>query len=49
MINLLDSDNEGLGLNMFNENIDDPQATNALNTNIINEMDQIFQVFSIKF
>lgn len=44
MLNLLDSENDGIGLNMFNENIDDPQATNALNCNIIGEMDEILNV-----
>jgi len=44
----LDPDNEGFGLDMFTENIDDPQATNALNTNIIEEIDNLLKVFFFK-
>lgn len=49
MLNLLDSENDGIGLNMFNESIDDPQATNALNCNIIGDMDDILNVLFFPF
>ena len=44
MTNLLDSENEGYGLNIYNVAIEDPQAANALNTCIINEISNIIKV-----
>ena len=31
---MLDEDNDGFGLNKYNEKIEDPQSTNAINTSI---------------
>ena len=45
-LNLLDPENESFGLNVFNLDIDDPQGTNALNTNIIEELEKLLKVFS---
>ncbi len=47
MANLLDEENETFGINIYNEKIEDPQATNALNSSIINEMKTIIQVEKI--
>lgn len=44
MTNLLDEENEAFGINVYNEKIEDPQATNALNASIINEMKSLLQV-----
>lgn len=35
---MIDSDNDGFGLNMYNQKIEDPQATNAVNTSIYSEL-----------
>ncbi len=31
---MLDDENDGFGLNKYNEKIEDPQSTNAINTSI---------------
>lgn len=35
---MLDQDNDGFGLNRYNEKIEDPQSTNAINTSIYEEI-----------
>jgi nucleolar complex protein 3 len=35
---MIDSDNDGFGLNSYNDKIEDPQATNAVNTSIYHEL-----------
>jgi hypothetical protein len=35
---MLDEENDGYGLNMYNKNMEDPQATNAINTTIFEEL-----------
>ncbi|KAL4456085.1 hypothetical protein ABPG74_014046 [Tetrahymena malaccensis] len=38
---MLDSDNDGFGLNRYNERIEDPQSTNAINTSIHEELTKV--------
>lgn len=35
---MLDTDNDGFGLNRYNVRIEDPQSTNAINTSIFEEI-----------
>ena len=48
MLNLIDPENESFGLNVFNLDIDDPQGTNALGANIIEELDTLLKVIKIQ-
>ena len=48
MLNLIDPENESFGLNIFNLDIDDPQGTNALGANIIEELDALLKVIKIQ-
>ena len=48
MLNLIDPENESFGLNVFNLDIDDPQGTNALGANIIEELDILLKVIRIQ-
>ena len=45
---MLDEDNEGFGLDMYNIKIDDPQATNASKASVIEEFTQLKKVKKIK-
>lgn len=38
---MLDSDNDGFGLNRYIEAIEDPQSTNAINTSIHEEITKV--------
>lgn len=38
---MLDQDNDGYGLNMYNEKVEDPNATNALNTTIYFDLEDL--------
>ncbi len=41
---MLEKDNEGLGLNSYNPKLDDPQVTNAINSNIYEELQYVVNV-----
>ena len=42
---MFEDDNEGYGINSFNSHIEDPQSTNAINTEIISNLRMIAKKF----
>jgi nucleolar complex protein 3 len=38
---MLEEDNDGYGMNAYNENVEDPQATNAINSSVAGDLNLI--------